>query len=299
MNLLYNSSNFINSLDNKSTKAIGIWKFSFLLYFLGSIGNGLIVIYFLCKHKRSMIKMSSYHFLITILAAVDLLVCIENGCWYLMAPHGGNYPHLMMWLIRLTLRSFSCWMLVLISFERFRGIVHPLKVKLSKIRFLVLAIIIFLVLFSIYMAAVLRMYSVTDLERLLWIVLSTTLLETVPPISLMCGFYWRISRNIITGIAQSTTPGNYKLILKRKKKVMHVLKLLIMAYCVCVVPGRIYKLIDELMFRYFKVNATQSDLYNAAELLMYLNNMVNVIIYAYMMNNFRRFLLKAFTCSIF
>ena len=46
-----------------------------LMLVIGVLGNLLVVVYFVKMHKKSLKKMSSYHFLLVILAVVDGVYC--------------------------------------------------------------------------------------------------------------------------------------------------------------------------------------------------------------------------------
>ena len=280
---------------------VDVWKFIFLLFLLGAIGNCYIIAYFLCKHKDSLREMTSYHFLITLLAVVDFLVSLEKVSWYLKIGLGIEHFYRAMWLIESTLRSFSCWMLVIISYDRFRSIVHPFKRKLSKQRLLAICTGNLLVIFLLYLPLVLRR-TMSDLEGLLWIFCDNTLLDLIIPFSLMYWFYRRIVRKIKNNTKVQITICNNKHVLEGRSRAIRTLKILIVVYFVCVIPGRVYISTDELLFRHLGISLsykTQAYLYYAAEALLYLNNMLNVVVYAFTMKDFRMTLVSIFTCKIF
>ena len=202
-----------------------------------------------------------------------------------------------------TSRSFSCWILVFLSFDRFRSIVHPFKGKFSKRRYLTILIIAVLVLFFYYLTWDLRSkYTPLSQGGIVFSeFLLVSIMETVVPTALMYWFYRRISRKIQSDMMQSTMPGYNGPSLKRKLKAMYILKLLIAVYIFSIVPGRIYIPIDQLLFNSLDVSismTTRRHALSAAHFLLYVNNRVNVFIYIYLMDDFRRFLIKTFTCNL-
>ena len=268
--------------------------FIVLLFSFGSVGNVLIIISFLYKHKDSLTKMSSHHFLITVLAGVDLLICVIYITTF-SSSHFARYT----WLYFPTVRAFSCWILVVISYDRFRSIAHPFKGKSTKKRLFAVLAITFFVISFIYLPFTLTstLATVSYPKRLLWIASNNALLDVILPFSLMCGFYRRISCKLKKDLVQSA--GNNQLFLKRNSKAMHVLRMLIVVYFICVVPMRIYLLIKLVMTDYLGISLSITSRFITIHAVIGLNNMLNVVIYAYMMSDFRKFLMKVFTCKIF
>lgn len=274
------------------------WKFVSLIFLIGVIGNGLVIAYFLWKNKGSMRKMSSYHFLITILAAVDLLTCITGM---------GFYFHVVFVSFASTLRSFSIWMLVIISYDRFRSIVYPFKSKWTKKRFLAIISIIFLafLIFDLaYGTEELLQFISTSYEKFnTRIFIKFLLIEIISPILLMYGFYRKISTKIQTDMLKSITQVNSNIHLNRKAKALRVLRLLIAVFIVFIVPGRIYMMVLMVLLPHGNISTSTTLIwYQLGMITMFssfLNNTVNVLVYAYIMKDFRRFLINIFTCKMF
>ena len=104
---------------------------------IGIFGNLAIISHFFHKHWKKIQKMSSYHFLLVLLALVDLILCIivPYIYYYLWEPEwrldqwtcefGMNY-------ILMGFQNMSFWLIIIISYERYRNIVRPFDGKTSR-----------------------------------------------------------------------------------------------------------------------------------------------------------------------
>ena len=110
--------------------------FSFFLG-IGSFWNLLVIIYFMKINSKNLRKMSSYHFLVINLAFVDLCVTVGGSLLFpfSMKPSwelGAFNCALLITFFTKNLTVVSCWLLVIISFARFRSIVYPLRARINK-----------------------------------------------------------------------------------------------------------------------------------------------------------------------
>ena len=91
---------------------------------IGAIGNILIIVYFLKINWKKLKKMSSYHYLLIHLAVADFIVCTggipSNMTMYNLGEFGCRY---LMLLFAGVSGGASCYLLVIISFARYRAIV--------------------------------------------------------------------------------------------------------------------------------------------------------------------------------
>ena len=106
-----------------------------VVFGIGSLWNSLIIIYFVKIDFKNLKKMSSYHFLIINLAIVDLCTRVGVTVKYLFLQNPTWQDFVYFFLenfVNWVLPMVSCWLLVIISFARFRSIVYPLRAKFSK-----------------------------------------------------------------------------------------------------------------------------------------------------------------------
>ena len=97
---------------------------------IGLIGNLLIISHFVLKHRANLRKISGYSFLIIALAVVDILTCsiltfmtyFELKFVWKLGQFMCNYSH---FIPVVALPNLSFWVLILVSFERYRSIVRP------------------------------------------------------------------------------------------------------------------------------------------------------------------------------
>lgn len=269
-----------------------IWVKLYRIYFFGVIANALICFHFLRSKNK---PLTTHHYLIAQLGIVDLLTCA------FLAPTGWNLDFLHpipVWMILGyvdTIASLSCWFLVLLSYERYRNIVHPFKKKVGKKTFatMSLAMVIFFVLaYSIHFRFVEEIFIY--FERIFFHVF----LEVVFPITLMLYFYHQIGKEIVK---QATITKNLPPYLNRKKRALATLRSLIFIYTICIVPARVVKftirfisIARQLPPEYFYIF---NHIYNAANFTFYINNMVNIFVYTRMFGDFRKFLVDIVTFS--
>ena len=282
---------------------------------LGAAGNLLIIVYFLkINFANKLTKMSLYHFLIIQLAIVDLITSvttsvtinkIHGSAWSLgsfMCSIG--YPFLIS-----ILPYVSYWILVLISYERYRSITQPFAIRGTKCKY---SIIIFLIIVICCLAFIpfmlktrvkidahenrkcedgMRNFSPTNY---VFYALFLRTLDCFLPASLMYFFLRRIQNWMNKYVNHLPLTEESK---KRNSLALKTLRNLIIVYICCVFPGRLVVtgLHVEDNFRtdgrrfYFKF------VHEISSWVSLLNNVVNVFVYGVMIKDFRRFLLTLIT----
>jgi len=268
-----------------------------LVLLVVGVGNLLITVYFVKINAKKLKKMTLYHFLIVILAFTDLLFSITT--FINMAPivHKSLLNTFTKFIV-VPLISLSIWILVLMSIERFRSIVHPFKKKLKKRTFFGMTVFMMLVftgLHSSYRFGITAKYSYSTG----FIVISTIiLLENILPLTIMVYFYRRICKKIKESTdAFHRDKTQERLSQKRNKKAMKTLKWLIIIYTFSITPSRIFGI---AILAANKFNIIGSSIW--PKLILYTlfltNNIINVFVYACMMKRFRKFLLNVFTFGL-
>ena len=280
---------------------------------IGIAGNLLIIIYFLKVNFGKWRKMSLYNFLIIQLAIVDMVTSVLNsyiihefyegtwrlgelGCTFGIGFMIGTLPYL------------SCWVLVLISYERYRSITQPFAISGTKCKYSIFICVILVLCSLPFVPFMLKSRLVKDgdmvecedgmrkfsgIEFLLYAFALRTL-DCFLPAVLLCFFYRRIRNWMLNESNDFPLTEESK---RRNSMALNVLRNLIIVYIASVFPGRLVVtglhiednfLNGELKY-YFKL------FHQLFSLISILNNLVNVFVYAFMMKDFRRFLLTLIT----
>ena len=173
------------------------------LIIIGIIGNIIIITYFIGKvYKFQIKKLSPYHFMTIQLAVVDLCLCT---CVIISDPII-IYPPIIFEAfdhVKMSLSTTSCWVLAMLSYERYRTIVNPFKIALKK-RYISLACFLLWIcpaLLYLPELLLLDLYKVTkdrkDKSRVQFAVLvAAFIFDCVLPTTLMGYFYFMIRRTL-------------------------------------------------------------------------------------------------------
>ena len=283
---------------------------------LGAFGNLLIIAYFLkINFAIKLTKMSLYHFLIIQLAIVDLITSVITSItiseFYKPAWRMGSFMCTFgsKFLISI-LPYISCWILVLISYERYRSITQPFAIRGTKCKY---SIIIFLIVAICCLAFIplmartkfkkdahnnnprclegTKIFSATD-----YIIyeLFRRIFDCFLPATLMYLFFRRIQNWMNKDVNHLPLTEESK---KRNSLALKTLRNLIIVYICCVFPGRLVVtgLNAEDNFRTDRRRIYFSLVHELFSLVCLLNNVVNVFVYAVMIKDFRRFLLTVIT----
>ena len=189
---------------------------------IGVIGNLLVIIYFMKINMKKLKKMSSYHFLIILLAFTDLFICMHM--FPFIIP---NAP--FNWSVLFGVLAATFLVLTLLSFERYRNIVHPFKGKIKKRWFLAIYIGTLFVFCSYN-------FVMLNEDSIWYIILNLLLLfcETIIPLILMVYFYTRINKKIKESQTLLNTNATQQQLLKRNKKAVKTVKCMVDRYLHCV-----------------------------------------------------------------
>ena len=209
----------------------------------------------------------------------------------------------------------SCWMMVILSYERYRTIVHPFKKRLTKTKYFAAVCIVSCLVISLYLDSILRnevtpavgtpgkkcieiASHYTSIENTLHVI-SERLLDCVFPVLFMVYFYNKLKTTLFADSQdKAASPSKRKLFnaksQKRKEDALKTLKYLLIIYVVCVFPGRLFGTIAYLISIYN--NTIFNNYLKVLDPVYYfllfacsLNNMVNVFVFLWMMPDFRRF----------
>ena len=291
-----------------------------VIFGIGSFWNLLIIIYFMNIHSKNLRKMSSYHFLIVSLAVADLctsvIVSIIFPFNHTPSWEPGIFGCILVGFSYAVCPLVSCWLLVIISFARFRSIVYPLRARINKKR---------------YALACLSIWSIASLVNT-YILMNGELskdggsgdlycdslnqdggtviqfsinyfLASFLPSAIMLILYHRIKKKIKTEENENSFAMTDQS-RQRNRRAMRTIRGLIWLFTLTVIPVRVYDIL--LLAVYPNVPKSDDNLFTTIEVLRiilsplrdfitFLNNILNIFIYAKMIPDFRRFLTTIFT----
>jgi len=268
----------------------------FVLLVVGVFGNLLITVYFVKINAKKLKKMTSYHFLIVILAFTDLLFSISTSINMAPIVHKSLLNTATEFIV-LPLISLSIWILVLMSIERFRSIVHPFEKKLKKRTFFGMSVFMMLVFTGLHSSYRFGITAKSSYSTGFIVISTIILLENILPLAIMVYFYRRICKKIKESQMPYIEIKHKNDSQKRNKKAMKTLKWLIIIYTFSITPSRIFGI---TILAANKFNIISSSIW--PKLILYTlflaNNIINVFVYARMMKRFRKFLLNVFTFGL-
>ena len=293
---------------------------------IGVIGNGLIIGYFVKINKKKLQKMTTYHFLLTYLAFVDIVVSIGVPLSYFNRENWWSNEFVCKYsnlFLGMTLPSYSVYILVMVSYERYRKMVYPFKTPIKK---KILSIFLFFLIvagigfyFPLMNAHEMENNECLSLTTLLQSKIIITVYfvggifyDCLIPSAIMVWFYFKISANIKEFHNTSKTlDQNHKQtnakqdlqIYARKRVALKTLRTLIIMCILFITPGRIFSaavmlIVVKAPSFYRQHYIAFSKAYNLMEISVYLNNMGNVFVYAWLIVGFRGFLKRAFIFAL-
>ena len=267
-----------------------------ILKVIGVIGNLLIICYFAIQNKKNLRKMSTYHFLLLLLAVVDFLVCVME------------LPSILMELMSFSERFFefvtlpfhelmnlqSMFGLFFVSLFRYQSIVHPFKPKWTKIRYFFTYLISLIISFLFFTPHLLERQKIINLHEHSLLVSNTVIsllfLET------LIIMYYKMSK-----VLEESQESRSK---ERTKKALKTLRNLVLLYAVSLVFTRIILVCIQILIPAdFYMQISESGFFaitlieNIAFEMTILNNVGNFFIYLKMMPEFRHFMRNLLCCG--
>jgi len=288
---------------------------SCFLFTAGVTGNTLIIVYFLSRWKH-LNKMSCYHLFIIQLAFTDIFVCISLPLSKIYDSFYGEMRNMnkvtCLWLSTIPYHvatTTSGWLLVGLSFDRYRKIIHPFKWQLNKKMVLLFTTLLWGVSYCVSLPFTLTLRYDTNSKRCLAKTLFTMIyhlgiqsvtIECLLPILSMSVLYRKSSRKLLLQSvdAQQLNRENYEHF-KQRKKAVKTIKWLIVFFTLTVLPGRIVHIVRLMLLFKYKESVNQeivSPILYFMDKYTYVNNMINVFVYCKINRNFRQYLRKKFIC---
>ena len=308
-----------------------------MLAMVGVIGNSSLLIYFLKLHKKNFRKMGSYHFLIIVLAVLDIFCCISTTAayyfdWQIEWSFGKVACIVSLPLQVYTLPNISFWVVGLLAYERYRNIVHPFARKLGIKAYCLLLLLTALMSAScFYFGEMLEnkrtfltynnitycQIHVRDVSSVGFRIGASGIATFVilpAVVNMVCvhKIFKYIRQNSMQVSKQRrhgrNTNNNNRInstINQRNRNAFKILMLLVLIYILSVLPGRMYMLgwgynfsTEDYNFDFDTKHYVLLWTSMVARILFLTNNVVNFFVYAYMVKGFRKFLISALTLGI-
>lgn len=320
----YTYSEFLKIMDSlkKTSNILADFKtFGYIPLLLpGFFGNIVIIMYFIKINKNRISRTSTYHFLIVLLAIIDLAT-VTVGVTRSIAFNKNTITdqeilNNCLIIIKEGSQTSSCWMLVLLSYERYRSIVHPFNRRLKKIYVFYFGICLWVVclLFHVPKTLLLRGEDKNSInfdftESMILLLIAAFCMDCVMPSIFLALFYWRISRylkkNDVSKTMAESTPSSTSNEIKRPRNTNisanKTIRNLVILYVCLVWPGRIVGIVlfflnYRNLLLYLENFLLFTLLAEIVNLLVLLNSVVNVFVYAIMINGFKSFVLRLICC---
>ncbi|XP_066919939.1 uncharacterized protein [Clytia hemisphaerica] len=301
------------SPNNEEFQEVSYWinRTVYPFFSIGIIGNLLIIICHMQRNWGDLRRMSSYHFSYIIhLAFTDLVVCVTPPTRYEgQKPvfHAGHFTCKYIRSSTLLLAPMaSCWILVGLSYFRYLVLRHNFNGQISKIHITIVCFA-FWFLSAVYYYMTFDSNGINENDQcdngkiyknmdamLLFVFVFERFLDCFLPTILMT-ICFRSIRNHITEHADvPIIPDEMSM---RRARAVLTLKFSIICYMLFVFPGRTLVTILRLM-NHFKVGfyGDGDELIRACWFVFPISllNMVNVVKFLRMDNQFRQFLSTAF-----
>eukprot|EP00111_Clytia_hemisphaerica_P004847 TCONS_00013932-protein len=308
--LVENTSSITGDFEDISTKV------QLTIYYIGIIGNIVIMIYFVCVSRKNIFKMSAYHFLLVLLAFEDFNMCL----WLLLSKYQYNWSMTVLYCrfgsAILEVSSLAAiWALVLLFYERYKGIVYPFKRKLNKKKYFGLTLLYTILSWMLYIPEYFEV-KVDKFERCVLkksytkiefhcLLIYYRLFDTILPTALMFYFQRKISnyvKRISMTIRTTDNSRNHQNSRQNRNNIaLKTLTHLLGFYTFLIVPWKILYNVA-LYLIYFEeelVIKHNLQILQSATCVFALNNIINVFVYLYLIKDFRKFLVSIVNCNLF
>ena len=291
-----------------------------IIFAIGGVWNLLIIVYFIKINIKNLKMMSSYHFLIINLAVTDFIAVVGisflipnlyQPTWQLGLLGCKILPSLVLRICPMA----SCWHLLLISYARYRSIVHSFKKNMSKKQFGLISALIWILSVIMYSYAFTtrklaefhgqqKCYSTLD-KFLIASFLFGFCFDGIISLSLMFYFSHEIEKKVHE-IERSISLPLHQGSRKRNRKALQTIRGLIMVYNIIVLPFRLFDAAIVIYIFVVSRKGTQlvlmlrsfMGIISSITLLTHFNSMLNIFVYLRIIPGFRKFIINIFTLGL-
>ncbi|XP_065674999.1 mu-type opioid receptor-like [Hydra vulgaris] len=285
-----------------------------LITVLGIIGNGVVmIVVFLSKNIN---RTSSFHIAIFSLALTNFMVSLFSLPTYIMSTNTFKKYHpqnisgdLMRKFI--TGYSLQCWLiaasvflLVFISIERRNTILHKklllLKHKSTKSKIATMVLIFLIALIKESLGASFIIYDPNgkqfgnfckyclDKNKQMILTICIVILDTVIPVVIISFCFYQFSlslKKIGVFLGKSLQVNKVDIIHVREVNTVKTIKLIAVAFCICILPNRILLVLSSLEVEIMKWNNPISQVF---VLMRLSNSFINPLIFCFQSKQFRQ-----------
>ena len=286
--------------DEPSTFFISMDSVKLTIRIIGIILNSFIISYIITTSRKNLKKMSTYHFLLLLLAIIDWSICMTDIFNILLELEVIPYIEVLDFLNVLTtpLQLQSMFGLFFVSLLRYQSIVHPFRTKWTKRRYFIFSLATLIISLLIYLPN--TMSYAMDLG----VVMSffdkyTNHIDTSISflfLVILIVLYFKM-RKVMKESQESRSK-------ERNEKALKTLRILLTMFAVTMVLVKIIILsIDESIPQSYvqEMSDVEIAILNIVSLLLteiiFLNNVGNFFIYLKMMPEFRCYMRNLLCCS--
>ena len=300
----YDNESFSGSGSGFIDEYLGIYNsintyIGLTLKLIGVLCNPFIISYIITSSRKNVKKMSTYHFLLLLLAIIDWLICLTE------IPDHLDYLEIIPYNQVLTntdvlttpLQLQSMFGLFFVSLLRYQSIVHPFKTKWTKRRYFFFFLATLIGSFLIYLP---NFFPQQDMDAAMYF-----LAENVLNIDIGISFVFLVILIVLYfKMRKVLKEGQESRSKERNKKALKTLRFLLVLFAFTMVLSKIiFIFLHELIYKtsnFKEMNGAEKTTVHLVEILLlhviFLNNVGNFFIYLKMMPDFRRFMLNLFCC---
>lgn len=283
-----------------------------IIVIVGLFGNTLVVIVVACNPQMR----STTNVLIINLAIADLLFimfCVPFTAFDYALPYwpfGDIWCRVVQYLV-IVCAYASIYTLVLMSFDRFLAVVHPIpSMSIRTVRNALLAIAILWAVIVLACIPALEShglvsYTINGVEYSMCIFLSGEgynyaafqicflLSSYIVPLSLIFVLYMLMLKRLWFGVAPGGRMSAESL--KSKKRVTRMVVIVVVIFAVCWCPIQIVLVLKSVYA--YPIDPLRVVVQITSHILAYMNSCVNPILYAFLSENFRKAFHKVIACN--
>ncbi|KAK8766729.1 hypothetical protein V5799_006490 [Amblyomma americanum] len=313
VDLLQSQENEMVGYEYRGDRVLGIVVSIFfgIILIVGLVGNALVVLVVLCNRQMR----STTNILIMNLAVADLLfivVCVPSrGCYYVLSywPFGDAWCRIVEYLV-IVCASASIYTLVLMSLDRFLGVVYPLRSMSIRrpangFRCILLTWTIILVacvpvLFSHGMVIVDNLHSFCNYftpyagYNVAAFGVSLCMLDFVVPLALIFALYALMLKRLWLAVPPggSVTAG----CTRAKRRVTKMVFVVALVFAVCWCPVHVVLFLKSVGLYGKRMDTPHVVMQIASQVIAYTNSCVNPFLYAFLSDSFRKGFCNVFSC---
>ena len=296
---------------------------------LGCLGNTLIIIFFTRTRSGNIMRRHPYTLFFVHLACADLFACIMTPTYYLPQDISHGRWFFGRFLCEYTIfvptgvaMYASCWILFGVIYERYRSLVHPFRAKIRRKHIHVFCLGAWILSFVFHLPYFMATSLDKDPETGVFVCVSSPsklfttnssivfyytlrlVFQSFLPVLLMVYYYFQIHKAMNCSQRRRATLGVKTDISSRlriqKHSIMRAIRVALIIFSFTIIMNNLGQLTRAVMKSYYQSTWESSFLLRSVVdffiRFLAINNIVNCIIYAGSMSNFRKFVIDVLRC---